>query len=84
MKIYSERKATSESEEAGYRMHSTSVNITKVTDDITKFSRLYLSHDLKTLYISDTGDGENDMKMWSIDGETLKPTGICTDDDGSF
>jgi gluconolactonase len=72
MKNYTGRKAPSELKEAVYRIDSKTAKITKVTDDITKPNGLCFSPDLKTLYVSDTGDGENNIKMWDIDGETLK------------
>ena len=72
MKNYTGRKAPSELKEAVYRIDSKTAKITKVTDDITKPNGLCFSQDLKTLYVSDTGDGENNIKMWDIDGETLK------------
>jgi len=69
---YTGTKARSELKEAVYRIDAKTGGITKVTDDIVKPNGLCFSPDLKKLYVADTGEGSNDIKVWDIDGASLK------------
>ena len=69
---YTGTKARSELKEAVYRIDAKTGGITKVTDDIVKPNGLCFSPDLKKLYVADTGVGGNDIKVWDIDGTSLK------------
>ena len=72
MKNYTGTKAPSELKEAVYRIDAKTGGITKVTDDIVKPNGLCFSPNLKKLYVADTGEGSNDIKVWDIDGTSLK------------
>jgi len=69
---YTGTKARSELNEAVYRIDAKTGGVTKVTDDIVKPNGLCFSPDLKKLYVADTGEGSNDIKVWDIDGTSLK------------
>jgi gluconolactonase len=62
--------------EAVYRIDGQTGAVTKLTDEIFKPNGLCFSHDYKTLYVADTGashyDTKPDIKMWDIDGTTIK------------
>ena len=72
MKNYTGTKAPSELKEAVYRIDAKTGEITKVTDDIVKPNGLCFSSDLKKLYVADTGVGGNDIKVWDVDGASIK------------
>ena len=72
MKNYTGTKAPSELNEAVYRIDAKTGGITKVTDDIVKPNGLCFSSDLKKLYVADTGVGGNDIKVWDVDGASIK------------
>ena len=72
MKNYTGTKAPSELKEAVYRIDAKTGGITKVTDDIVKPNGLCFSSDLKKLYVADTGVGGNDIKVWDVDGASIK------------
>ena len=72
MKNYTGTKAPSELKEAVYRIDAKTGGITKVTDDILKPNGLCFSSDLKKLYVADTGVGGNDIKVWDVDGASIK------------
>ena len=72
MKNYTGTKAPSELKEAVYRIDAKTGGITKVTDDIIKPNGLCFSSDLKKLYVADTGVGGNDIKVWDVDGASIK------------
>ena len=72
MKNYTGTKAPSELKEAVYRIDAKTGGITKVTDDIVKPNGLCFSSDLKKLYVADTGIGGNDIKVWDVDGASIK------------
>ena len=63
MKNYTGTKAPSELKEAVYRIDAKTGGITKVTDDIVKPNGLCFSPNLKKLYVADTGEGSNDIKV---------------------
>jgi len=72
MKNYTGTKAPSELKEAVYRIDAKTGKITKVTDDLVKPNGLCFSPDLKKLYVADTGVGGNDIKVWDVDGTSIK------------
>ena len=72
MKNYTGTKAPSELKEAVYRIDAKTGEITKVTDDLVKPNGLCFSPDLKKLYVADTGVGGNDIKVWDVDGASIK------------
>jgi gluconolactonase len=72
MKNYTGTKAPSELKEAVYRIDAKTGEITKVTDDLVKPNGLCFSPDLKKLYVADTGVGGNDIKVWDVDGRSIK------------
>ena len=72
MKNYTGTKAPSELKEAVYRIDAKTGGLTKVTDDIVKPNGLCFSSDLKKLYVADTGVGGNDIKVWDVDGASIK------------
>ena len=66
MRNYTGTKSEPELPESVYRIDAATGKITKVTDDIKKPNGICFSPDLKKLYVSDTGKGQNDIKVWDV------------------
>ena len=71
-KNYAGKKGPVHLPESVYRVDAQSGQIAKVTDDIGRPNGLCFSPDLSKLYISDTGDGAHAIKVWDVDGQSLK------------
>lgn len=69
---YEGYKAPKELKEAVYRVDGSSGRITKVTDEVSAPNGICFSPDYKRLYIADTGAQGRDLKVWDVDGETLR------------
>ena len=72
MKNYTGTKSEAELSESVYRIDAVTGKITRITDDIKKPNGICFSPDLKKLYVSDTGEGERDIKVWDINGDKVK------------
>jgi gluconolactonase len=65
-------KADSETKEAVYRVDGRTGHIAKVTDELRQPNGLCFSPDYKKLYIADSGVSPGQIRVWDIDGETLR------------
>ena len=65
-KNYTGTKSEPELPESVYRIDAATGKITKITDAIKKPNGICFSPDLKKLYVSDTAEGQNDIKVWDI------------------
>ncbi|MBM3727000.1 MAG: SMP-30/gluconolactonase/LRE family protein [Acidobacteria bacterium] len=71
---YEGYKAAKELKEAVYRVDPASGRVTKVTDEVSAPNGICFSPDYKRLYIADTGAQGRDLKVWDVDGVTLRNT----------
>lgn len=69
---YEGYRAEKELKEAVYRVDGKSGQITKVTDEVSAPNGICFSSDYKRLYIADTGAAGRDMKVWDVDGKTVR------------
>ena len=65
-------KADSETKEAVYRVDGRTGNIEKVTDELHQPNGLCFSPDYKKLYIADSGVSPGEIRVWNVDGGTLR------------
>ena len=69
---YEGYRAPKELKEAVYRVDGKTAQITKITEDVSGPNGICFSPDFKRLYIADTGAEGRDMKVWDIDGKTVR------------
>jgi gluconolactonase len=65
-------KADSETKESVYRVDPKTAQMDKVTDAVVQPNGICFSPDYKKLYVADTGGAPQDIKVWDVDGKTLR------------
>jgi gluconolactonase len=69
---YEGYKAEKELKEAVYRADPKTGQVEKLTEEVSAANGICFSPDYKKMYIADTGAGGRDIKVWDIDGKTVR------------